>query len=183
MSNLNTLITILTSALFCSTLQLTRPFIRLCFTHATLKTTQYANNDLNFYKVFRSEFKATQIRLQQIIAWTQKLGKERQKWKDLCVIVRLPTIMFRIPSKTQFLSSRVILFQETLKYQNVISPFVIINNKLDICPPKCLWVKIELLYNFFKMMLLVVKQCVWTKIKVVGNCHMHFSLFFHSTFQ
>jgi len=103
-----------------------------------LKTTPYVNNDLKIYNVFRNEIKATQITLQQIIAWTKKLGKEKQKWKELCVIVRLPTRMFRIPMKTQFLSFRVILFQETLKYQNARSPFVMVNIKLDICPPKCL---------------------------------------------
>jgi hypothetical protein len=44
-SNLNTLITTLTSVVFYSALQLACPFIRLCFTHTMLKATQYANND------------------------------------------------------------------------------------------------------------------------------------------
>jgi hypothetical protein len=40
--------------------------------------------------------------------------------EDVCIIARLSVRMFKTLVKTQF-ASRVILFQDTLEYQNVIS--------------------------------------------------------------
>jgi hypothetical protein len=47
-------------------------------------------------------------------------GKGQHKWKDYCIIVKLPFRMLRTPIKTRF-ALQVLLFQKTLEYQNVVS--------------------------------------------------------------
>jgi len=50
----------------------------------------------------------------------EKTFKEgRQKWKDSCIIARLPFQMLKIPMKIQF-ASQVILFKKTFEYHNAI---------------------------------------------------------------
>jgi len=43
----------------------------------------------------------------------------RQKWKDSCIIARLPFQMLEIPMKIQF-AFQVILFENTFEYHDAI---------------------------------------------------------------
>jgi hypothetical protein len=46
--------------------------------------------------------------------------KGRAKWKESCIVARLFAKMLKTLMKTMFVS-QIILFQETLEFQNVIS--------------------------------------------------------------
>ncbi len=85
------------------------------------KATQYFIDDTKVCTGFlKMSPKGAQTSLQKIVAWTKKFGKGRQKWKDSCIIVGLPSKMLKILVKTKF-ASQVIFFQETLTYQDAIS--------------------------------------------------------------
>ncbi len=49
----------------------------------------------------------------------KKMKEGRQKWKDSCIIARLPFQMLEIPMKIQF-SFQVILFKNTFEYHDAI---------------------------------------------------------------
>jgi hypothetical protein len=74
------------------------PFISSCFGHG-----QYAIDDTKVCAgIFEVNLKGAQTSLQKIIAWTKKFGKQRQEWKDSCIIVGLPLRILRNPVKTRF---------------------------------------------------------------------------------
>jgi RNase H-fold protein (predicted Holliday junction resolvase) len=82
---------------------------------------QYAIDDAKVYQGFsKISLKAIQTSLQKTITWTKKLRKGKQEWKNVYIIVGLPTRMLKTPMKTQF-ASKVILLKKTLEYQNEIS--------------------------------------------------------------
>jgi len=58
--------------------------------------------------------------MQKTFTWTKKSRKGNQEWKDVCIIIGLPTKMLKIRMNTQF-ASKVILFQKMLEFQNAIS--------------------------------------------------------------
>jgi hypothetical protein len=60
--------------------------------------------------------KVVQTSLQKNIIWIN-MGK--QEWKDVSIIARLLSRMFKTPMKVKF-ASKTILFQITFEYQNVI---------------------------------------------------------------
>jgi hypothetical protein len=81
----------------------------------------YAIDDAKVYQGFsKMNLKAIQATLHKTIPWTKKPNKGRQKWKDLCIIARLPTKMFKTFVKMQFVS-RIGLFQKKFEYQIAIS--------------------------------------------------------------
>jgi hypothetical protein len=81
----------------------------------------YAIDDAKVYKGFsKVSLKAIQATLHKTIPWTKKASKGRQEWKDLCIIARLSTKMFKTFVKMQF-ASRIFLFQKTFEYQITIS--------------------------------------------------------------
>lgn len=49
----------------------------------------------------------------------KKFKKGKKKWKDSCIIAKLPFQMFKIPMKIQF-ASQVILFKKTFEYHDAI---------------------------------------------------------------
>ncbi len=119
-SNLNILTNALTSVVYYSPLQLACPFVGLCFGHAMFKATQYATNDTKMCVGFsKVNLKGVQTSLQNTIIWTKTPWKRKQEWKDSCIIVSLAIKMLKTPVKTKF-ASRVILFQETIAYQDAI---------------------------------------------------------------
>jgi hypothetical protein len=64
---------------------------------------QYAIDDAKVCQGFsKSNLKAIQTSLQKTITWIKKLGKGKQEWNDVYIIVRLPMRMFKTPTKTQF---------------------------------------------------------------------------------
>ncbi len=52
--------------------------------------------------------------------WTKKSSKGCNEWKWACIDVRLNHRKQKTPVKTKF-ANKVILFQETLEYQNAIN--------------------------------------------------------------
>lgn len=109
-SNLNSLINVLKFVVFCSPLQLPTPFARSCFNCAMLKATQYANNDAKVCQGFsKINLKATEISIQKASTWIKKSRKGRTKWKNVCIIARLPIRIFKKIMKMQF-ASKIIFF-------------------------------------------------------------------------
>lgn len=65
-------------------------------------------------------FFLNQSLLQKTITQTKKSRKGRVEWKESYIVARLFAQMLRILMKIMFVS-QIILFQETLEFQNVIS--------------------------------------------------------------
>jgi hypothetical protein len=105
----------------CDPLALRTPWQGSYFGHAFSKTCQYATNDVILYYGFQEvNLKATQSALHKTITWMKKSGKGRSKWKQTCFNIGLSHQKLKTPVKTRF-ASEVILFQETLKYQDAIN--------------------------------------------------------------
>ncbi len=64
--------------------------------------------------------KRCQSILQKTITWTKKSGKGRQKWQKTCLDMDIHPHKLKILVKTRFFS-KVILFQETLEFKNIIA--------------------------------------------------------------
>jgi hypothetical protein len=63
--------------------------------------------------------KKTQSIFQKSIIWTKKSGKGQQKWHKVGELIRVPPWKLKTPMKTHF-ASRVVLFQDTFEFKNVI---------------------------------------------------------------
>jgi len=61
-------------------------------------------------RFFRSEFEKCLNIVTKYYNLGKKIGKEKQEWKDSCIIARLPTRMQKSLMMTQF-TSQVILFK------------------------------------------------------------------------
>jgi len=64
--------------------------------------------------------KDAQVALQNIITWTKKYGKGKLDWEKACHEASMKHKKFKTSMKTHF-ASKVIIFQETLEYVNVIN--------------------------------------------------------------
>ncbi len=86
------------------------------------KVCQYATNDVKLcIGMKEASLKDTQQAMQKIITQITKFGKGWQEWDKACIEVNtLATRKLKTPMKTRF-ASRVVLFQETLQYANVIN--------------------------------------------------------------
>jgi hypothetical protein len=86
-----------------------------------VKGAQYGIDDTKVcVGLSKVSLKEAQSSLQKTSTWIKKFGKGWQEWKRSCIIIGQHAKMLKTPVKTQF-ASHVILFQETLKYYNVIS--------------------------------------------------------------
>jgi hypothetical protein len=64
--------------------------------------------------------KATQFALQKTITWIKKSDKGWSEWQRACLDAGLSHQELKTPMKIRF-TSKVILFQKTLKYQDAIN--------------------------------------------------------------
>ncbi len=91
-----------------------------CFGHAMSKACQYATNDEKVYVGLRNvNVKEVQSGLQKTITWTKKFGKWKQEWEWACFENAMGYGKLKAFVKTKF-ASKVITFQETLKFKNAI---------------------------------------------------------------
>jgi hypothetical protein len=82
---------------------------------------QYAIDDAKVCQGFsKISLKVIQTSLQKIIIWTKKIGKGKQKCKDVYIIAGLQMKMLKTPMNMQF-ASKAILLKKTHEYQNAIS--------------------------------------------------------------
>ncbi len=66
--------------------------------------------------------KDAQVVLQKIITWTKKSGKGRLEWEKACHESSMQHRKLKTSMKTHF-ASKLILFQETLEFVNVINTY------------------------------------------------------------
>jgi len=112
---------ILISMVFCSTFQLTCPYVWSCFGHAKSKVVILCHWWCqSMWQFLRSEFKSNSINMEKYYCLIKLYGKRKQKWKEFCIVARLPLKMLKTSVKTSFVSW-IILFQETFETQDVIS--------------------------------------------------------------
>jgi hypothetical protein len=96
-------------------------FVGSWFGHAMSEVAQYATDDTKMCaKYLEVNLKEVQSSLQKTITWTKQPRKGKAKWKGSCIIARLLAKMLKALVKIQS-ATCVILFRETLKYQNAIS--------------------------------------------------------------
>jgi hypothetical protein len=88
--------------------------------HVMSECCQYVTNDSTVcvYLTIIS-IKEAQYVLQKTIAWTKKSGKGQHEWHKTCLHSGVPPRKLKTQIKTMF-ASKVILFQETLKFKHTI---------------------------------------------------------------
>jgi hypothetical protein len=121
-STLNSLKTTFTFVVSCEPLQLAQPFASVYFGHVTSKVCQYATNEAKVGVGMKEvSLKNAQVALQKtIITWTKKFSKARLEWEKAYHEANMQHKKLKTRVKTCF-ASKVILFQKTLEYANVIN--------------------------------------------------------------
>ncbi len=86
-----------------------------------LKACQYAMNETKVGACMKEvSLKNAQATFQKTITWTRKFGKARLEWEKAYHEANMQHKKLKTLVKTHF-ASKVILFQETLEYVNVIN--------------------------------------------------------------